>query len=58
MTPKAALLTVVFGLPNWTRLKALKNSARNWVSTRSVMRNCLKSEMSQLRTVSLRTSGR
>ena len=29
ITPKAAEVTVVFGLPNCARLKALKNSARN-----------------------------
>src|SRR4051812_47311402 len=30
MTPKSWLLNVAFGVPKFTRLKALKNSVRNW----------------------------
>ena len=50
-------MTPVVGLPNQGELKALKNSARNCVVTRSRIWNSLKIERSQLPIPSLRMSG-
>ena len=58
MTPKLALPSAVPGDPKLAWLNALKNSARNCVVKRSVMRVFFVREKSKLVRLGVRTSGR
>ncbi len=57
MRPNDEEVTLVLGLLNRGVLKALKNSAQNWVCSFSVMWNCLNIDRSQFLVTLERMSG-